>query len=683
MPTIIDSLVVSLGLDGSKFVAGQKDAEASMAKTKAAALKQSAELETANKKFADSFNYIKVQAAELFAVIAGTSSIKAFITDVTTATAALGRLSVNLGVQPQEVGAWGLAIERVGGQANEAAGDFQELSTQLFNLKQNGQNLPVGIQRLIGASGDRVDTEHGIVGYLKSIGKAVEDFQKRGGSRSDAFNFLKQSGIGPGMAQLLLDNGSAIEKYVGSLKDLAPTDDQIKKFEALQTAFFTLQQTLTNLGRELVANFAEPMEKAATALTDFLTANQKTATGAVFSWLTTLRDDAQAVADVLNKIVDAQNWIAAHSLGKLGGALADKFGPPKTAGSGEATPIPWGAWGSGALKWFGDNWGIKAAGAADFGPGFGQGSHPHPASGLFVQGQQVSRGNPMPVTIVAGTETGSGGGFWNWLTGGGSPTSSGGGSGGGGGGDGGGGDIFTRTIKKITRTLLPSGSPGGGGNKGVGGWWTPERIQHAADRLQKEAGLSEMGAAGLVARWAGIEAPGGPTAVNPTSGAAGINQALGSRKPAGYAGWSFDQQLDYIIKTDLPSERRAYEQLKTAKTMGDAARGGSMYERAEQYNPVTGIDSQTANTPVGRILRILHGARGDHVDMPHRPVSHSPLSTMSALHPVTTSTTSNAMHVGDVHVHGVDSNNAHSVASRITDALRQSAMTTSANFGQA
>ena len=65
------------------------------------------------------------------------------------------------------------------------------------------------------------------------------------------------------------------------------------------------------------------------------------------------------------------------------------------------------------------------------------------------------------------------------------------------------------------------------------------------------------------------------------------------------------------------------------------------------------------------------------------PLTHAALSTMSALHPVTTSSTSNAMHVGDVHVHGVDTNNAHSVASRITDALRQSAMTTSANFGQA
>ena len=171
MATIIDSLVISLGLDSSKFTQGQKDAAASMAKTKDAALKQSGELETANKKFAESFNLVKRQAAEFFALIVGTSSIKEFVTDVTNATVALGRLSVNLGVAPQEMGAWELAIERVGGQASEAASDFQELSTQLFDLQQNGKNIPVGLQRLTGISGDKIDYKHGIPEYLKSIGQ--------------------------------------------------------------------------------------------------------------------------------------------------------------------------------------------------------------------------------------------------------------------------------------------------------------------------------------------------------------------------------------------------------------------------------------------------------------------------------------------------------------------------------
>ena len=50
-------------------------------------------------------------------------------------------------------------------------GDFQELSTQLFDINQNGKNLPLGIQRLMGNSENRVDKDHGIsrLSYLRSV----------------------------------------------------------------------------------------------------------------------------------------------------------------------------------------------------------------------------------------------------------------------------------------------------------------------------------------------------------------------------------------------------------------------------------------------------------------------------------------------------------------------------------
>jgi hypothetical protein len=71
---------------------------------------------------------------------------------------------------------------------------------------------------------------------------------------------------------------------------------------------------------------------------------------------------------------------------------------------------------------------------------------------------------------------------------------------------------------------------------------------------------------------------------------------------------------------------------------------------------------------------------------PHRPVSHAPqqhLSTMSALHPVTTASTSNSMHIDQIHVNAPNATNAHGIADRIADALRSTQHTTAANFGQA
>jgi hypothetical protein len=312
-----------------------------------------------------------------------------------------------------------------------------------------------------------------------------------------------------------------------------------------------------------------------------------------------------------------------------------------------------------------------------------------------VDGRPVSRGNPMPVSIANWAE-----GMANSFLGG--PIGSG------------------------VRDTSPGGnaaSRGHGapssirerGNRGVGGWWTDERMQHAADRLEKEAGLSPMGAAGLVARWAAVEAAGGPTAVNPTSGAAGVNQALGDRKPAGYSGMSFDQQLDYIIQKDLhdASQRRALDVLKNAKTAAQAAAGASMYERAEGFNGVT--DNYTNSTPVQRVYDAIHRKLSapppasrvvpPQPSHPHTPTPHhgesnkesrlwngtggggrphlASLSSVAANSHVTTNSFSPAVHVGGVQVNAPNATDSKGIADSIADALQLSLHASLADYGQA
>jgi len=149
---------------------------------------------------------------------------------------------------------------------------------------------------------------------------------------------------------------------------------------------------------------------------------------------------------------------------------------------------------------------------------------------------------------------------------------------------------------------LLGGAGGGGEDVGSGKveskWWTPERQKYAVDTLQKQAGLSEIGAAGLVARWAGIESPGGPASKNPDSGAFGIAQWLGDRQKGILGNTNFDDQLAHVVKELNTTEKAAAEVLRNAKTAGEAARGASMYERAEGYNSQTGVDYFTSKTPV-------------------------------------------------------------------------------------
>lgn len=129
------------------------------------------------------------------------------------------------------------------------------------------------------------------------------------------------------------------------------------------------------------------------------------------------------------------------------------------------------------------------------------------------------------------------------------------------------------------------------------GWWTNDRKRYALDYLVG-VGFSIFGAAGLVSRWANVESSGqGPFSVNPSSGAFGIAQWLGSRLPPIRGNTDFDAQLGYVITELNGSEWRAGELLRNASSAQEGAIGATVYERAEGYNGTT--DNFTGRTVSG------------------------------------------------------------------------------------
>jgi hypothetical protein len=129
-------------------------------------------------------------------------------------------------------------------------------------------------------------------------------------------------------------------------------------------------------------------------------------------------------------------------------------------------------------------------------------------------------------------------------------------------------------------------------------WWTPDRLAYAVSYLVNN-GLSPWGAAALVSRWVNVESSGGPPSVNPKSGAFGIAQWLGPRRPSIYGDTNFDDQLAYVVQELNSSERRAGVLLRTATDAYSGARAATAYERAEDWNAGTNTDRWTARTAVG------------------------------------------------------------------------------------
>jgi hypothetical protein len=147
-------------------------------------------------------------------------------------------------------------------------------------------------------------------------------------------------------------------------------------------------------------------------------------------------------------------------------------------------------------------------------------------------------------------------------------------------------------------------APGGGeaavGDLGVRGFWTPAKEKEAYDKLVA-GGMSPDGAVGLISRWRYVESPGGPTSVNPQSGAYGIAQALGPRKPGFLAaGSDFGKQLDRVVTEAQTSEKAASgDYLHRAKGDEEGAEAASSYERAEGWNKAAHRDYFTTRTKAG------------------------------------------------------------------------------------
>lgn len=317
MPTVIDSLILTLNLDPKDFNKGQKEAANAFLKTKDQAVSTGKQIEEASKKAADSINRITKEVLGLFAVFLGARGLKEFVADIVDADAALGRFSRNLDQSPQTISAWGAAAERMGGSANVTVTTFERIGKALYDLHRNGALLPKEFSQLQALTGKRIDTDHGIDKFLKDTASALKAMNAISPSQA---HFLAQGmGIDDATANVMIKYGDAIGSYIDQLKKLAPTDDAIKASQELQDHWVTLQQTAVSLANSILTVLGPELSKLLKQMTEWVTTNQ--------DWLrTNVVEAVKKFADYLASI----DWIAVgngiREFGSAAHTLADDLG---------------------------------------------------------------------------------------------------------------------------------------------------------------------------------------------------------------------------------------------------------------------------------------------------------------------------------------------------------------------
>jgi hypothetical protein len=245
MPTIIDSLIVTLGLDPSDFEKQAAEAQRALDKEKDAAVKRGKEIEAGSRKQREGFVSAKNELLGFLAVFGGVGAIKSFATALIQGDAAAGRLSRNIGVTTEKIAAWQGVLRGAGGTTQDASNDLSLLASAYQQILLTGESPLFPYMRLLGL------TVTDLKDPAEALLKIADAFQKMPKER--AAELGRQMGFSPAMISTLQRGREEITNLVVEQEKFnlvnKETADQAEK---TQREIENLKTSWEGLGREIM-----------------------------------------------------------------------------------------------------------------------------------------------------------------------------------------------------------------------------------------------------------------------------------------------------------------------------------------------------------------------------------------------------------------------------------------------
>lgn len=335
MAMIIDSLLVTLGLDSKDFDAKRAKVKSGLKDTRDDADKAGKSLKKAGKDAADGFEEASKKLVTFLAILGGTSAIKRFIEDTIESSAALDRFSRNIKESADSVSAWSNAAEQAGGTAEGLQGTMDMLSKSQTELALTGQS---GLIPYFTSLGVNLAT---INGQARPVSDILLDLADRFShmDRNTANNMGRMMGIDQGTMNLLLQGRKEVELIIARQKEYgAVTKKQAEEASRLRLQIVQSTQSFKAFGRELLESATPTLEKMFKIMADFgawCVAN-KAQISDVLTAITVMLVGIGVALTPIN--------LTTAALVALGTALALVYEDYKTWKAGGESLIPWDKW---------------------------------------------------------------------------------------------------------------------------------------------------------------------------------------------------------------------------------------------------------------------------------------------------------------------------------------------------
>lgn len=330
MATVIDALVMTLGLDDREYVKGQKRADESLTKFKQKADAVGKDVALGGKKMAEGFSLVKNELLGLLALFGASMGIKSFIADSVKGQAELGRLAKNLDMSGVRLRAWGVIAKGVGGDAKDAFSALQSVAGGLAEASIRGHSAFTDMARANGVA--LTDAKGNVLSYedaLLSISKRMRELP-----RQQAMYLANQMGVGSMFNELMLGPEELKRRREEAEKLSGVTQQSIERAQELQHRWSLIQERFSVFGKtggKIFAKLEPVLERLATRFANWLDS---------IDW-DKIIDGIAALAGKVNEIVKAfGGWKTVALL--LGGVLALKVLTPVTSliiGLGRLIPL--------------------------------------------------------------------------------------------------------------------------------------------------------------------------------------------------------------------------------------------------------------------------------------------------------------------------------------------------------
>lgn len=295
MPTIIDSLVVTLGLDSSGFKKGQTEVKKGLDDTRKNADQTAKDMEAAGKRAASFFGSIRTELLALVGVTLSAQGIKTFITNMTSDLMRLGIESRALDISAKSLDGWERAAAAAGSTAERMTGTLGNFQKTLTNIRTGGgQDDPLfgALASFAGATGANFDYQNDNAEKImrkiaSNWGKLSKDAQRRFGSMFGFDNATQQG----------LANGSLVQDADRFAKISRATDEATRKALEFNRRLEQMKQNFAAASQVLYEALIPYIEKLIPLIEKF------------GIWISTHGPEISKffsdTADEINKVVDA------------------------------------------------------------------------------------------------------------------------------------------------------------------------------------------------------------------------------------------------------------------------------------------------------------------------------------------------------------------------------------------